>query len=93
MGMSVAPGWRQLPAYRIPRKLKGFGAPAATGSNDLRCWKMGDGPFVSNFLTADLRLLVTSITHGVVQPIRQMASVEYEQALGATQAFWIIDET
>jgi len=45
-GMSVAPRLADLPPHRIPRRLRGLaGLAFAAGSNTLRVWKIGNGPF------------------------------------------------
>src|SRR5262245_5119252 len=43
-GMSVAPSWRELPPWRIPRRLNHL-APGAAGNDTDACWRMGEGPF------------------------------------------------
>src|SRR5207237_9007119 len=44
-GMSVAPAWRVLPFFLIPKRL-GPLCRGARGSDLLHCWRMGDGPFM-----------------------------------------------
>ena len=39
-GMSVAPGWRDLPFTRIPKRLQHI-VPGATGANSTSCFTMG----------------------------------------------------
>ena len=91
-GMSVAPTWRQLPTHRIPERLKDMDAPDATGKNEDKCWRMGDGRFISGPFAIDLSLRLTSDSHGVVQPDRSMPLAKYEFALAATQGNWAVDE-
>jgi hypothetical protein len=92
-GMSVAPGWRLLMHWRIPRRLNGHGVAEATGPDSNYCWKMGTGEFVDGALTSQLRLKVTSVSHGAVQPVKRVQLSEYVTALEATQPQWIIDES
>src|SRR5882724_10350350 len=54
-GMSVAPGWRQLTFFLIPERLKPE-VPGARGSNDLVCWRLGEGPFAAAEVAKDLSL-------------------------------------
>lgn len=89
-GMSVAPSWRDLPAYRIPRRLKHL-FPAATGKNEMECWCMGIGPFEDAAVSTDLNLRVDSGSHGVVEPSREMPLPTYQDALAQTQNQWIIE--
>lgn len=90
-GMSVAPHWTELPAYRIPRRLKSKCAKA-TGNNNYVCWRMGDGEFESGDCTEDLVLFVDSDVHGTVQPSETMSLSAYQKALAATQSQWVRDE-
>jgi hypothetical protein len=44
-GMSVSPGWRELPLFRIPERLRHI-KREARGSNHTFCFHSGTGPFV-----------------------------------------------
>jgi hypothetical protein len=90
-GMSVAPGWRVLPPYRIPKRLKHL-APGACGNDQLACWGMGVGPFQQVPVAPRLNLLPDSSQHGVVEPAAIMPVDEYRASLEATQDQWVIDE-
>jgi hypothetical protein len=89
-GMSVAPTWRDLPAYRIPQRLRRL-CPKARGSDKLECWRMGSGLFVDGPLTDRLNVAVDHATHGVVEPIVAMQLQDYVDALSATADQWTID--
>lgn len=88
--MSVAPAWRDLPAHRIPRRLRRL-CPKARGSDKLDCWRMSSGPFADGPITDRLNLAVDHAIHGVVEPSKAMPLSDYEDALGATADQWTID--
>ena len=90
-GMSVAPAWRDLPAHRIPARLRHL-APDARGKNEDACWRMGQGPFQAGPLSPDLHLLPDRPGHGVVEPARSMGLDEFQRALAATRDEWEIEE-
>ena len=89
-GMSVAPTWRDLPAFRIPRRLKNL-CPAATGNNKMECWRMGSGPFEDAAVSPELNLRVDSGSHGAVEPSRELPLHTFQAALAQTQDQWIIE--
>jgi hypothetical protein len=89
-GMSVAPTWRDLPAHRIPRRLKKL-CPGAAGNDKMDCWRMGIGPFEDSPVSPDLNLRVDSGIHGGVEPSREMPLPAYQDALAQTQDQWIIE--
>ena len=91
-GMSVAPRWRDLPAHRIPRRLRHM-APGATGSNLVYCWRFGANEFASGPFANRLHLAVTLKSHGTVEPEFEMPVDGYRQALAETREAWEIDET
>jgi hypothetical protein len=93
-GMSVSPTWRDLPGFRIPRRLRPFCNKAA-GPDDNHCWTIGSGTFQASALTADLDLRPDPLksTHGFVEPSRRMSMATYGQALADTQGEWSVDET
>ena len=90
-GMSVAPHWRSLPPHRIPRRLRPK-SNEARGSNELYCWRLGDGAFENGEITSRLFHRVTSATHGVIEPAIAMSLVNFEASVANTQQDWIIDE-
>jgi hypothetical protein len=90
-GMSVAPAWRRLPLYRIPRRLRHL-VPQAHGKDEDACWTMGDGPFADGTLAAGLALRVDSARHGLVEPDGEMTVEAYQEALAATRDHWTVDE-
>ena len=94
-GMSVTPRWRDLPGHRVPKRLKSI-FPAATGSNSLHLWKMGDGDFLDSPVTTELNLRLDPkkpTTHGFVEPAFKMSAADYQAAIAATRDAWVIDET
>ena len=90
-GMSVAPAWRDLPAYRIPRRLQPK-CRKATGNNNYACWRMGEGPFSDGNLAEGLNLVIDSAWHGIVKPADVMSLERFQALLAATQDLWVIDE-
>jgi hypothetical protein len=90
-GMSVSPNWRDLPYWLILARLSHliFGA---TGRNDAACFRMGNGPFTSGPVAADLELRVDGPTHGLIEPAAVMTVADYQRALAATRDQWIVDE-
>jgi hypothetical protein len=90
-GMSVAPEWRALPFFLVPKRLISL-YPGARGSDSLCCWRMGTGPFQDDPLAERLRLRVDGSDHGLVEPDQPMPLVEYQNALKATQDQWRVDE-
>jgi hypothetical protein len=93
-GMSVAPEWRLLPDHRIPRRLQAK-CSRATGNDKFHCWRMGEGPFLPEPVSPELALRPDRgalVTHGVVEPIREMGLAEFQAALEATSEQWVIDE-
>jgi hypothetical protein len=91
-GMSVAPGWRDLPFFLIPKRLVDK-VPAARGSSTLYCFAMGDGGFQNGQISEDLALRLDSATHGVVVPQSLVSVDRYQMALAATRDDWSVDET
>jgi hypothetical protein len=93
-GMSVAPEWRLLPGHRVPKRLRPK-FPRATGSDNLFCWRMGEGSFTADQLTADLHFRpdpTAADRHGIVEPLQPMTVTQYQAALAATAPLWTIDE-
>ena len=88
-GMSVSPTWRDLPGHRIPRRLRAI-CPKATGNDLMDCWQLGDGPLMDGPVATILFLRTDQLTHGVVEPSREMPAYEYQAALAATRENWIL---
>lgn len=89
-GMSVAPTWRDLPLHRIPRTLKGK-HPAAQGSKQYRCFRLGDTEYVDQSLGHGLQLY-TDPEHGTICPSELMSVEPFQDKLANTQERWVIDE-
>jgi hypothetical protein len=90
--MSVAPAWRELPFWRIPRRLR-HTFPQAAGKDDYACWRMGEGAFADGDVAEGLRLAVDRTDHGTVQPAAVVAVAHFQAALAATQDQWSVDES
>lgn len=90
-GMSVSPNWRDLNLSRVPKRLRHL-LPGARGSNNVFCFRRGDGPFESSTFAEGLILQPDSPTHGVVAPAESGPLADYEAALAATRSDWIVDE-
>jgi hypothetical protein len=90
-GMSVAPAWRDLPYFLVPKRLKDR-FPAARGRSDLYGFTMGDGPFANGRVAIGLDLEVKSPTHGVVVPQASVPLDQFQRDLANTRSHWIIDE-
>ena len=90
-GMSVVPGWRDLPFHRIPERLR-TEVPSARGANDTSCFRMGEGTFAEGHLASGLELKLDRPTHGVVVPSRLMSLEAFQSDLAATRDLWTIDE-
>lgn len=91
-GMSVAPTWRDLPAHRIPRRLRER-CPKAAGNDSVCCWRMGEGQFADGIIGIDLAIRVDRPTHGVIEPARKFSAEVFQTALENTRTAWRIDES
>lgn len=90
-GMSVSPSLQHLPFGRVPKRLRKF-RPGARGSDTDKVWRHGTGPFEQSAVAQGLALHPDRAEHGVVEPAEVMKVEQYEQALAATAADWVIDE-
>ena len=90
-GMSVAPGWRDLPLHRIPKRLMNL-VPGAIGSNNTFCFTTGEGPFIEGDFTRGLRLLPDKPNHANLVPANSVPLNQFESDLAATREEWIVDE-
>lgn len=91
-GMSVAPSWRVLPPWRIPKRLDSM-VPGATGKDEDACWSFGEGPFECSPVNDQLSFRPDSADHGLVEPAAIMNLDDFQAALAATRDEWVIDET
>ncbi|BBO34423.1 hypothetical protein [Lacipirellula parvula] len=91
-GMSVAPSWRELPFFLIPKRLIEH-APAARGSQSLHCFRMGDGQFIDSPIAAGLELKVDKPLHGNITPEEPVTLQQFQQDLANTRGQWTIDES
>ena len=90
-GMSVAPSWRDLPFFLIPKRLKEK-FPGARGSSALYCFTLGEGPFTNGPVAKGLDLKIDAPKHGVVVPRVSVALDQYQTDLAKTRDRWIVDE-
>jgi hypothetical protein len=90
-GMSVAPAWRDLPYFLIPKRLKAI-FPAARGSSELYCFTTGEGNFADGPIADGLDLKTDSPKHGVVVPRASVPLDQFQSDLAKTRASWVIDE-
>ena len=92
-GLSLAPAWRVLPHFLIPRRLRHLNRNAA-GNNSLHRWCMGEGPFADGPIAEPIRLRVDprNASHGFVEPAAQMRKEDFQAAIAATKDLWRIDE-
>lgn len=95
-GMSVSPGWRQLPVFRIPKRLRGL-FPGAAGADTTSCFRMGSGPFEREEITTRLELIPDEgrppVKHGVIAPTSIVLLPDYQSDLASTRTAWEIDES
>jgi hypothetical protein len=89
--MSVAPGWRDLPAFRIPKRLVDKFMDAR-GKNDTHCFTTGAGPFGNGPFAAELILVQDSFTHGTIVPEKLVNLDRFRDDLANTRDSWTIDE-
>ncbi|MCI0461321.1 MAG: hypothetical protein L0Z62_30605 [Gemmataceae bacterium] len=87
-GMSVAPAWRVISIFMIPRRL----GTGGRGSNNLHCFRRGQALFQQCPCGAGLELLPDSPTHGVVRPAQLAPLAQFLADLAATRDEWQIDE-
>jgi hypothetical protein len=91
-GMSVAPAWRVMPVWRIPKRLRDKRA-GARGPNNIYCFRTGTGPFQRDAFAKGLELVPDSTTHGCIAPTQTVVLTTYEGDLELTRANWQIDES
>jgi hypothetical protein len=91
--MSVYASLKAMPARMVPKRLRAI-IPNAAGSNNLRVWATGTGPFGSSPQAPGLSLRIDpeDPLHGFVEPDAIMAVEQYELALIATQLSWVVAE-
>ncbi len=90
-GMSVAPAWRDLPIFLIPKRLRDK-VPSARGSKELYCFTHGTGPFTDAPVADGLDLVIDTSTHGVVVPRVAVSVSQYQLDLANTRDHWVVDE-
>ncbi len=90
-GMSVNPGWRNAPLFRIPERLRHL-KQGARGPNRNSCFRYGTGSFQRGDFAAGLTLEPDTPTHGTIAPAAPVPLADYEDALAATRSDWVKDE-
>jgi hypothetical protein len=91
-GMSVAPSWRDLPVFRIPKRLRDK-AQGARGSDNGYRFRAGAGLFEPGPFAAGLELVPDSPRHGCIAPAQTVSLAQYQNDLAASRADWQIDES
>jgi hypothetical protein len=91
-GMSVSPSWRDLPVFRIPRRLRDK-SQGARGSDNVHCFRAGAGLFEPGPFAAGLALVPDSPKHGCIAPAKTVSLAQYQNDLAATRSDWQIDES
>src|SRR4051812_21090551 len=92
-GLSIAPEWRTLPPFLIPRRLAPTKVAAARGNARLAIFRLGSAAFADAELGHSLRLRVTSSVHGSIEPAQLTTLAKYQAELAATRDDWLIDES
>lgn len=90
-GLSIAPEWRDLPYFLIPRRLQDS-VPEARGNNKLTCFRLSDLPFKAAEITDKLALRPDTAKHGTIEPRHEMKLDVLQSALSDTRNLWEIDE-
>jgi hypothetical protein len=93
-GMSVAENWRYLKPHLIPARLSSIVAKAR-GPDVLKCYRLGDGPFVPGQLADGLALVLksTSTVTGNIVPSIAVTVAQFQSDLAATRMNWLEDES
>jgi hypothetical protein len=93
-GMSVAENWRHLPGHLIPARLSPI-EPRARGSDDLKCYRLGDGPFSPGPVANGLELVLKpgSSESGNLVPSVAVSVSQFQADLAGTREQWVVDET
>jgi len=88
-GMSVSPSIASLPVHAIPRRLKSH-YREARGSDTIRIWRIGDGPFADGLVSERLthRVDPDNAKHGFVEPAILMQAADFVAAIHATREMW-----
>ena len=91
-GMSVCRDWKRLHPMLIPIRLKDR-QPDALGSNDLHCFRFGDGAFEEGPVSEGLRLANARRGHANIVPDAKMTLESFRMRVEATRSGWQVDET
>jgi hypothetical protein len=69
--------------------------PRASGSNDLKCYRLGDGPFAPGLLADGLELVLKpgSTDSGNIVPTMAVTVLQLEWDLAQTRNRWVVDES
>jgi hypothetical protein len=93
-GMSVAENLRRLAPHLIPTRLSSI-VPLAKGRGNLRCYRLGDGPFAPGPIADGLELVLKpgATDTGNIVPSAVVTLAQFQHDLAATRALWVEDET
>lgn len=93
-GMSVAANWRNLLPHLIPARLSAM-VPKARGADDLKCFRVGDGPFAPGVIANGLELVLKpgETDLGNMVPSAAVTVSQFQADLAATRTQWVVDET
>lgn len=90
-GMSVSPALADLPPQWVPKRLAHL-REGAEGPNTNHVFRHGTGSFASAAVAPHLVLRPDAQDHGLVEPDQPMPWADYQAALHATRADWVVDE-
>jgi len=92
-GMSVAPEWRLLSVFVLPRRLD----PRGRCKKPVHCFRRGTSPFQQMTFGTNLELVPDHphqgvVNHGIVRPEQPVPEADHQQNLASTRAEWEVDE-
>ena len=87
----MRPSIDDYPAIMIPSRLRRTDPirwREAGGRNNLRVFRLGEGPFARCHVDERLTLSPDKPGHGVIEPRYEMPLAEYEEAIHSTRTRW-----
>jgi hypothetical protein len=93
-GMSVAPEWRLLSIFVLPKRLD----PRGRCKLPVHCFRRGTTQFQQVVFGTNLELVPDApvqgvVRHGIVRPEKPVPVADHQQNLAATRDEWKEDET
>ena len=93
-GMSVAPEWRLLSIFVLPKRLD----PRGRCKLPVHCFRRGKAPFQQMAFGTNLELVPDPpvhgvVSHGIVRPEQSVPVADHQKNLADTREEWEIDET